>query len=140
MKRLPIAALLFVAGCQDSTGSIGYYVLTAVDTVPVPRLVSATTACDEFVLRGVLHLTRGGSFDLSVTQSQDCTRVGGAADTFSTITSGAFSQTSDRIFLHPAGTGLELEGTFAGATVELLLPQLPLLDGSHSGSFVIAPL
>ena len=143
MTRVLATAVLSVLliGCQSSTdpGKVaGYYVLTAVDSLEVPHLVAATNTCDELVLRGVLHLSDNGSFDLSVTQVQDCARA--AVDTFSTTTSGTFSVDRTRLILHPAGTGIQLTGTTTGGAVDLQLPQLPLLGaGSHSGTFIIFP-
>lgn len=145
MTRVLCTAVLSILliGCQSSTdpGKVaGYYVLTAVDSLAVPHLLAATNTCDELVLRGVLHLSDNGSFDLSVTQVQDRARAGGSADTFSTTTSGTFSVDRTRLMLHPAGTGIQLTGTTSGGAVEVQLPQLPLLGaGAHSGTFIIFP-
>ena len=145
MTRFSVMALLFVlfASCSETTGPsdvAGYYVLTAVDSSQVPHLVSATVSCDEFVLRGDLHLASNGTFELPITQSQDCSRAGGTVDTFTTTTSGAFSVNRGHLALHPAGTGILLSAQVAGGAVDLQLPELPLLDVSpHSGRFLIFP-
>src|SRR3989449_11686703 len=96
MARLLVSTVLSVLliACHDSAGPrnvAGYYELTAVDSLEVPRMVSATTSCDELVLRGLLYLADNALFDLSVTQAQDCTRAGGSVDTFTTTTSGGFT-------------------------------------------------
>jgi hypothetical protein len=130
-------------GCNDSAGPgnvAGYYELTAVDSLAVPRMVLATNSCDELVLRGLLYLARNALFDLSVTQAQDCTRSGGTVDTFTTTKSGGFTVDGTRLVLHPSGTGIQLTGTTSSATVDLQLPQLPLLGAeARSGTFIIFP-
>src|SRR5438876_11520235 len=86
--RFTAALSVLLIGCHDSAGPrdvAGYYELTAVESLEVPRMVSATTSCDELVLRGLLHLADNALFDLSVTQAQDCTRTGGSVDTFTTV-------------------------------------------------------
>src|SRR5439155_13103213 len=140
---LPISLSVLLIGCHDSAGPgnvAGYYELTAVDSLEIPRMVSATTSCDELVLRGLLYLADNALFDLSVTQAQDCTRTGGSVDTFTTTTSGGFTVDGTRLVLLPSGTGIQLTGTTSPATVDLQLPQLPLLGrGAHSGTFIIFP-
>ena len=138
----PAVLSILLVGCNGATDPAnvaGYYVLTTVDSLDVPRLMNATSTCDELVLRGVLHLAASRSFDLSITQLQDCTRAGGAADTFTTVTSGDFSIDHASLILRPAGTGIALSGTSPGGAIRLQLPQLPLVAGSHSGTFVIFP-
>ena len=104
-------------------------------------MVSATTSCDELVLRGLLYLADNALFDLSVTQAQDCTRTGGSVDTFTTTTSGGFTVDGTRLVLHPSGTGIQLTGTTSPATVDLQLPQLPLLGAeARSATFIKFPL
>jgi len=146
MARLLVSTVLSVLliACHDSAGPrnvAGYYELTAVDSLEVPRMVSATTSCDELVLRGLLYLADNALFDLSVTQAQDCTRTGGSVDTFTTTTtSGGFTVDGTRLALHPSGTGIQLTGTTSSATVDLQLPQLPLLGAeARSATFVIFP-
>src|SRR5205823_8412342 len=56
--RFSAALSVLLIGCHDSVGPgnvAGYYELTAVDSLEVPRMVSATTSCDELVLRGLLR-------------------------------------------------------------------------------------
>ncbi len=141
--RFSAALSVLLIGCHDSAGPrnvAGYYELTAVDSLEVPRMVSATTSCDELVLRGLLHLADNALFDLSVTQAQDCTRTGGSIDTFTTTTSGGFARDGPHLVLHPSATGIQLTGTVSPGTVGLQLPQLPLLGrGAHSGTFIIFP-
>ena len=104
-------------------------------------MVSATNTCDQHVLRGVLHLAGNALFDLSITQAQDCTRTGGTVDTFATTTSGGFTRDGSHLVLHPSATGIQLTGTLSPGTVDLQLPQLPLLGaGAHAGRFIIFPL
>ncbi len=130
--RAATLALLLI-GCHDSVGLgnvAGYYVL-----------VSATNGCDELVIRGVLYLARRALFDLSVTQAQDCTRTGGTVDTFTTTTSGGFTIDGTHLALHPSGTGIQLQGTTSSATVDVQLPQLPLLGAAaRSATFIKFPL
>ena len=96
--------------------------------------------CNELVLRGLLYLARNALFDLSVTQAQDCTRSGGTVDTFTTTKSGGFTIDGTHLVLHPSGTGIQLTGTTSSATVDLQLPQLPLLGAeARSGTFIISP-
>ena len=96
--------------------------------------------CNEPVLRGLLYLARNALFDLSVTQAQDCTRSGGTVDTFTTTKSGGFTIDGTHLVLHPSGTGIQLTGTTSSATVDLQLPQLPLLGAeARSGTFIISP-
>ncbi len=141
--RFSAALSVLLIGCHDSAGPgnvAGYYVLTAVDSLEVPRVLSATNSCDELVLRGGLHLADNALFDLSVTQAQDCTRTGGSVDTFTTTTSGGFARDGSHLVLHPSATGIQLTGTVSPGTVGLQLPQLPLLGrGAHSGTFIIFP-
>ena len=145
MARFLVSTVLSVLliGCHDFAGAgkvAAYYVLTAVDSLEVPHLLSATNSCDELVLRGVLHLADNALFDLSVTQAQDCTRTGRSVDTFATTTSGGFTVDGTRLVLHPSGTGIQLTGTASSGAVDLQLPQLPLLGaGAHSATFIIFP-
>jgi hypothetical protein len=145
MARFRVSAALSVLlfGCHDSAGPgnvAGYYVLTAVDSLEVPRALSATNGCDELVLRGLLHLADNALFDLSITQAQDCTRTRGSVDTFATATSGGFTVNGTRLVLHPSGTGIQLTATASSGAVELQLPELPLLGAAaHSATFVIFP-
>ena len=142
--RFSAALSVLLIGCHDSVGPgnvAGYYELTAVDSLEVPRMVSATTSCDELVLRGLLYLADNALFDVSVTQAQDCTRTGGSVDTFTTTTSGGFTVDGTRLVLHPSGTGIQLTGTTSPATVDLQLPQLPLLGAeARSATFIKFPL
>ena len=143
---VPFSAVLSVLliGCHDSAGpgkAAGPYLLTAVDSLGVPRAVSATSSCHQLVLRGSLYLADNWLFDLSVAQAQDCTRTGGSVDTFTTITSGRFTTDGTHLVLHPSGTGIQLTGTTSSATVELQLPQLPLLGAAaRSATFIKFPL
>jgi hypothetical protein len=124
-------------GCQNSTGLSGYYVLQTVDGLEVPRVVSSTVFCDELILSGRLHFTDNGVFDLSVVQSQDCTRQGGSVDTFTTAMTGAYAVDQTHLSLTPAQSA-PLQGTASGGVVDVTLPDLPLLGGgAHSGRFVI---
>ncbi|HET9708896.1 MAG TPA: hypothetical protein VFP39_11400 [Gemmatimonadales bacterium] len=144
MNRCYCAAVLSIllVGCNGATDPAnvaGFYVLTTVDSLAVPRLMNATNTCDELVLRGGLRLATNSSFDLSITQLQDCTRAGGTADTFTAVTSGDFSVDHTNLILHPAGTTVGLSGMAPGGAIQLQLPQLPLIAGSHSGTFVVFP-
>jgi len=141
IRILPVPVLsVLLLGCHNATDVSGFYVLMEIDSLQVPRVVSATVFCDELVLTGLLHLTAASSFELSVVQAQDCTRNGAAVDTFRTTTSGTFSVNRTQLALHPAGTGLQLTGTSSGGIVDLQLPPLPLVPGgSHSGRFLIFP-
>ena len=142
--RFSAVVSVLLIGCSDSAGPgkvAGPYVLTAVDSLGVPRTVSATHSCDELVLRGSLYLGDNALFDLSVTQAQDCTRTGGSIDTFTTTTSGGFTIDGTHLVLHPSGTGIQLTGTTSSATVDLQLPQLPLLGAeARSATFIKFPL
>ena len=141
---VPFSAVLSVLliGCHDSVGPVaGYYDLTAVDSLAVPRVVSATSGCDELVIRGVLYLARNALFELSVIQAQDCTRTGGTVDTFTTTKSGGFTIDGTHLVLHPSGTGIQLTGTTSSGTVDLQLPQLPLVGAAaRSATFLKFPL
>src|SRR5438034_9070552 len=117
--RFSVVLSVLLIACRDSAGPgrvTGPYVLTAVDSLGVPRVVSATYSCDELVLRGSLYLGDNALFDLSVTQAQDCTRTGGSIDTFTTTTSGAFTADGTRLVLHPSGTGIQLTGKIGRAS------------------------
>ncbi len=142
--RCSAVVSVLLIGCSDSAGPgkvAGPYVLTAVDSLGVPRVVSATNSCDQLVLRGSLYLGDNTLFDLSVTQAQDCIRAGGSVDTFTTTTSGGFTVDGTRLVLHPSGTGIQLTGTTSSATVDLQLPQLPLLGAeARSATFIKFPL
>src|SRR6266480_4037177 len=141
--RFTVALSVLLIGCHDSAGPrnvAGYYELTAVDSLEVPRMVSATTSCDELVLRGLLHLADNALFDLSVTQAQDCTRAGGSIDTFTTTTSGACTTDGTRLVLDPPGTLIHLPRTTASATLDLQPTQLPPLGAvARSATFVKFP-
>lgn len=140
---LLVALSVCSGGCESSTGPaniVGAYMLTAVDSLDLPHLVFATSACDEVVVRGDLQLANDESFLLSVTQTQDCTRAGATVDTFTTITSGVYSANGRHLIIDPAGTGIELTGSISPGAIDLQLPPLPLAGGAHSGSFLIFPL
>jgi hypothetical protein len=140
-RALTAAALGGLAiGCQSPAGLSGFYVLQTVDSLEIPRVVSSTVFCDELILSGRLHFTGSGVFDLSVVQSQDCTRQGAAVDTFTTALTGTYSVDHTRLSLTPPQSA-SLQGTASGGIVDVALPALPLLGGGpHSGRFVIFPL
>lgn len=141
-RTLTSAALcVLLITCKGSTDIAGFYVLQAVDGVQIPRIVSATVFCDELILAGQLDLAGNGGFDLSLVQSQDCTRQGGIVDTFTTALTGTFSHDRTQLTLHVAQSDSQFTGTSSGGVVDLRLPQLPLIGGGpHSGKFIIFPL
>ena len=140
--RSLIALAILSAACGDTIGPVaGPYVMTTLDQVEVPHLVSASVACDVLVLKGSLDLRSTASFLLQVTQAQDCTRAGAASDTFTTTVTGSFSLASGRLTLRPAGTGLTYNGAVSAGAVELQLPPLPLIaPPPHGARFVKFPL
>lgn len=139
LKATAVCILLSI-GCQDSSEVSGVYALQDVDGVQVPRVVSSTVFCDELVLRGTLDLTGGRTLNLSVVQSQDCTRNGASVDTFTTTMTGSFSVDGAQILLQVAQPDTQLTGTSSSGVVEVQLPQLPLLGGSsHTAKFIRLP-
>ena len=140
--RTLIALAVLSAACGDTIGPVaGPYVMTSLDQVELPHLVSASVACDVLVLRGSLDLRSTASFLLQVTQAQDCTRAGAASDTFTTTVAGSFTLAGGRLTLHPAGTGLTYDGAVSAGAVDLQLPPLPLVaPPQHAARFVKFPL
>ncbi len=144
MIRPSHACIVALAACSSATGlgnRAGPYVMSAVDQSDLPQLVGATSLCDQLVARGALDLQTDGTFLLQVAQIQDCARSGGAADSFTTTVTGAFTVTGTQLTLHPAGTGLQYGGTLSPGALEVQLPRLPLVSSaSHVARFVKFPL
>jgi hypothetical protein len=115
--------------------------MTTLDGAALPHVASTTSLCDQLVVRGMLNLEADAAFLLQVAQVEDCSRGGGAADSFTTTITGAFTITGTQLSLRPAGTGLRYAGVLSPGAVEVQLPPLPLASPpQHTAAFVKFPL
>jgi hypothetical protein len=134
-------AFLTACGVTGPGNRAGPYVLSALDGSNLPHLVASTSLCDELVPRGTLNLDRDGSFLLQVAQVHDCSRGGGAVDSFTTTITGGFTLAGAQLALHPARTGVRYDGTVSSGALEVHLPPLPLAGSTdHVATFINFPL
>jgi hypothetical protein len=123
--------LVSCSGAEPPEDPVHTYTLTAIDGRSLPQLLTATTSCDETLLRGTLVLTSEGTHSLALDTMVDCSRVGGVITPAARAFAGAYEFHNGIITFHDdsrATSSNVWTGTLHGATLRVVLPPLTQLS------------